>query len=205
MKGRLLLYTDFVCPFCFIAEASTVPRLLSEFDLELEWNGFELHPSTPRGGRPLSSLFPGVHLPSLHEQTRRFAAQFGVRDFSPSDRLSNTRRALAMAEYAREHDRLAPFRQAAFDGNWRQGKNLEDDVDLQAIAAQAGLDPAAALVAADDAAYLERVDRRQKDARAAGVTGIPTFVLNDQRIVGCQPYEALANAARRAGISGRST
>jgi predicted DsbA family dithiol-disulfide isomerase len=204
MKGRLLLYTDFVCPFCFIAEASTVPRLLSEFELELEWNGFELHPKTPRGGRPLSSLFPGVHLPSLHAQTQRFAAEFGVRDFSPPDWLRNTRRALAMAEYAREHDRLAPFRQAAFDGHWREGKNLEDDTDLRAIAEAAGLDATAALAAADDAAYLERVDGRQADARAAGVSGIPTFVLNEQRIVGCQPYESLANAASRAGIPRRS-
>ena len=204
MKGRLLLYTDFVCPFCFIAEASTVPRLLSEFELELEWNGFELHPSTPRGGRPLSSLLPGVHLPSLHEQTRRFAAQFGVSDFSPLDWVRNTRRALAMAEYAREHDRLAPFRQAAFDGHWRQGKNLEDDGDLRAIAETAGLSAVAALAAADDVTYLGRVDERQRVARTAGVTGIPTFVLNDQRVVGCQPYDALANAARKAGISPRS-
>ena len=72
MSISLRLYTDFVCPFCFIAEASTVPRLLADYDLTLDWRGFELHPGTPRGGLPLTALFPGAHLPSLAELERRY-------------------------------------------------------------------------------------------------------------------------------------
>src|SRR5689334_6659449 len=102
----LRLYTDFVCPFCFIAEASTVPRLCSEFGLALDWHGFELHPRTPPGGLPLGALFPGRDLKALHEGTKRFAAGFGVVDFSPPNYLWNTRRALAMAEHARDEGRL---------------------------------------------------------------------------------------------------
>ena len=90
MPETLLLYTDFVCPFCFIAEQSTVPRLLAEFDLTLDWHGFELHPNTPRGGLSLSRLFPGVPLPALHERTRQFASRFGVTNFNPPDDLHNT-------------------------------------------------------------------------------------------------------------------
>ena len=41
MPVTLRLYTDFVCPFCFIAEASTVPRLLREYELVLDWRGFD--------------------------------------------------------------------------------------------------------------------------------------------------------------------
>lgn len=92
MTAVLRLYTDFVCPFCFIAEQSTVPRLLAEFDLQLDWCGFELHPGTPVGGRPLSHLFPGADLNALHERTRRFAATFGVTNFQPPNRLGAGRR-----------------------------------------------------------------------------------------------------------------
>src|SRR5262245_26986488 len=95
MSVTLRLYTDFVCPFCFIAEESTVPRLLADYDLVLDWRGFELHPGTPKGGLPLTALFPGAHLPSLHDRTKRFAAQFGVTGFDPPNRLENSRRALA--------------------------------------------------------------------------------------------------------------
>ena len=200
MPETLRLYTDFVCPFCFIAEQSTVPRLLAEFALTLDWHGFELHPRTPRGGVPLAQLFPGVPLAALHERTRRFAAGFGVTGFTSPDRLSNTRRALAIAELARERGRLEPFRAAAFEAHWRQGKNLEDDGDLGVIATAAGLPADEALRAADDPAILARVDQRQDEAREAGVTGIPTFIIAGEEIVGCQPYEVLADAAARAGV-----
>jgi predicted DsbA family dithiol-disulfide isomerase len=195
----LYLYTDFVCPFCFIAEHSTVPRLIAEHHLALEWHGFELHPSTPKGGVPLSTLFPSAHLPTLHARTKAFAASFGVVDFEPQDWLSNTRRVLAAAEYARERDRLEAFRKAAFAASFRQGLNIEADSTLTLLAEAAGLDDKAVLQAASDPTYLGRVDERQLEARKAGISGIPTLVLGSRRAVGCQPYEQLESALGLAG------
>lgn len=203
MTVTLALYTDFVCPFCFIAEESTVPALLRDYDIELDWRGFELHPGTPRGGLPLTALFPNAHLPSLHERTQRFAAEFGVTGFEPPDVLLNSRRALAIAELARDENVLEAYRRAAFDAHWRRHMNLEADTDLQQIAASVGLDPDAALSAADDPGYLARVDEKQTEARAQGVTGIPTFAFGELRVVGCQRLEALARVAERAGAKRR--
>lgn len=203
MALTLRLYTDFVCPFCFIAEESTVPRLLRELDLTLDWHGFELHPSTPRGGMPLSRLFPGVDLRSMHERTRRFGARFGVIGFEPPDRLQNSRRALAVAELARDRGVLDAYRAAVFDGHWRRGMNLEGDADLGAVAASVGLPADEALAAADAPELLARVDARQDEARAVGVTGIPTFIIGDEGVVGCQPYEALEAFALDAGARRR--
>jgi predicted DsbA family dithiol-disulfide isomerase len=203
MSHTLRLYTDFVCPFCFIAEESSVPRLLAEFDLTLDWHGFELHPSTPRGGKPLSSLFPGVHLPSLHERTKKFAEQFGVTNFQPPDRIQNSRRALAVAELARERDVLVPYKKAAFEAHWRRGEDLEADAVLEKLATAVGLEAHAALAASDDPTYLARVDEKQAEARRNGVSGIPTFFFGNRRVVGCQPFEVLASAAEQAGVPRR--
>ena len=203
MTLTLRLYTDFVCPFCFIAEQSTVPELLRSFDLRLDWRGFELHPSTPRGGVPLSTLFPGVDLVRMHDQTRKFAARFGVTDFNPPDRIQNSRRALAMAEYARDSGHLEAFRAAAFEDHWRRGKDLEAIGDLRELAVRTGLDAEAAVASVDDPLYLDRVDEKQAEARRQGITGIPTFVLGHERVIGCQPFDVLAAAARRAGAEPR--
>lgn len=204
MSSLLRLYTDFVCPFCFIAEESTVPRLLADYELTLDWYGFELHPSTPVGGAPLSRLFPNTPLAAMHERTKRFGATFGVLNFQPPDWLSNTKKALTLAEHARDLGKLEPFKKAAMEANWRQGKNLENDADLAFVAAAAGLDPKAALAAATDPDLLARVDARQEEARRNGVRGIPTFAFGDAQVVGCQPYEALAAAAERAGVKRRA-
>jgi len=37
-----------------------------------------------------------------------------------------------------------------------------------------------------------------------GVTGIPTFVIGDRGVVGCQPYDVLARFAESAGARKRT-
>jgi predicted DsbA family dithiol-disulfide isomerase len=182
--------------------------LTREFDVEVEWNGYELHPGTPRGGVPLSSYLPDAD--GMLGYVKSFAERFGIADLRPPGRLSNTRRALAIAQHARDAGRLEPYRAAAFDAYWRQGRDLEDDGDLAEVARAAGLAPGPALRAADDPAALARVDAARREALAAGVTGIPTFDFGanapgePSRVVGCQPYEVLAEAARRAGARRRA-
>jgi len=131
----------------------------------------------------------------MAEYLARFAASFGVRGLAAHDRIPNTRRALAIAEFARDQGRLHPFRRAAMEAYWRGGRDVEEDGVLADCAREAGLDPAAALAAVGDPAYRARVDAMGAEARRAGVTGIPTFVMGRHRIVGCQPYEALAAMA----------
>jgi predicted DsbA family dithiol-disulfide isomerase len=199
----LRLYSDFVCPFCFVAEQSTVPRLCEEFDLAVDWRGFPLHPRTPKGGMPLAALFGAARIPAVKEHMRQFAARFGVTGIVHPERLPNTRRVLAMAEYAREEGKLEAFRRAGMEAHWRHGNFLESDADLGAVAESVGLEPAAALAAADGARFQAEVDRKLAEAAAEGVTGIPTFFIGEEVVVGCQPYEVLAAAAERAGARRR--
>ena len=184
-----------------MAERSSLVRLQDELEVCVDWVGYELHPETPPGGVPLAD-----YLPDPEERlgyVRAFAAGFGIGDLVPPQVLASTRRVHAVAQRARALGRLEPFRAAAFDAYWRHGRGLESDADLAAIAREAGLDPGPAIEGARDPAALARVDAAGLAARCAGVTGIPTFDLGETRIVGCQRYEVLAEAARRAGARRR--
>lgn len=166
----------------------------------------------------LAELFPGRPLGPMQEQLGRFAASFGV-SMRFSDRLPNTRRPLAMAEFARERGRLHPFRDAAMDAHWRDGRDIEDTQVLRELASKAGLDPDEAVQAADGAEMQSRVDALGDEARRWGVTGIPTwFLLPDGwspggpalangaqpvRVVGCQPWETVLAACMRAQVPRR--
>jgi len=142
-------------------------------------------------------------LPQLKRGLREFAASFGVTDLELPDHMPNTRRALAIAEYAREQGKLDAFRDAAMHAHWREGKNLEDEQDLRDIALGAGLEPEAALRAIGAKHYLQRVDAIREEASSVGVTGIPTLIIGRYGVVGCQPYEVIAQAAERAGARRR--
>ena len=195
-------------------------RLVGEYELELQWRGFELHPETPPGGAALSSLFPASRLPGMKAHVASFAASVGVAMGHP-DRLPNTRRVLAIAEYARDAGQLDAFRHAAMEAHWNRGLDLEADADLRALSAEAGLDPDAAIAAAIAPAWVARVDAMGAEARRWGVTGIPTYFLlpagwdlghplppagspRPVRIVGCQPRDVVERGCAVAGVPRRS-
>lgn len=176
----------------------------NEYAIDIDWRGFELHPETPPGGRPIADRVPRERLPQLKSSLREFAASFGVADLELPARLPNTRRVLAIAEYAREQGKLEAFREAAMHAHWKEEKNLEDEQDLREITLRAGLEPEAAMHARDTERYLQRVDAVREEASSMGVTGIPTWVIGRYGVVGCQPYEVIAQAAERAGARRRS-
>ena len=175
----------------------------NEYDIDIDWRGFELHPETPPGGRPIAERVSRERLPQLKSGLREFAASFGVTDLELPDHLPNTRRALAIAEYAREQGKLAAFRDAAMHAHWREGRNLEDEQALREIALRAGLEPEAALQATAAERYLQRVDAIREEATQIGVTGIPTLIVGQYGVVGCQPYEVITQAVERAGTRRR--
>ena len=135
----------------------------------------------------------------MRAHLKQFAAQFGILDLALPERSPNTRRALAIAELARDEGKLPHYRDLAMDAHWRRSMNLESDADLRAIATEAGLDPERAIAASSDAKYLGRIDARREEANARGVTGIPTFVIGNRAVVGCQPFEVLAEFVEAAG------
>jgi predicted DsbA family dithiol-disulfide isomerase len=141
--------------------------------------------------------------PGFGDYIQRFAAQFGIHDMRRSQRMPNTRRALAMAEFAREQGKVDKFRVLTMDAHWKEGRDIEDPSVLRELAAASGLDPEEAIRAADDPVYLGRVDAIRIEYKKVGTGGIPTFVFGQELVEGCQPYEELAAAALRSGASRR--
>jgi predicted DsbA family dithiol-disulfide isomerase len=152
----------------------------------------------------LDEFLPPERLRGMESYMTEFAARFGITDFRQRDRIPNTRRALALAEVAREEGQLEPYRQRAMEAHWRDGLDLENDADLESIARDAGLSEDAVARSQSDPRYLARVDALRAEANDIGVEGIPTFVLGNLGLSGCQPYETFEQFATRAGATRRT-
>jgi predicted DsbA family dithiol-disulfide isomerase len=152
----------------------------------------------------LDEYFPPQRVAEMAVYMKSFAATFGVEDFRTRDRIPNTRRALALAEVARDEGRLHEFRNRAMEAHWRDAMNLEDDDDLLAIARDTGLSDDAVQRSKDDPQYLERIDAIREEAGRIGVEGIPTFVIGRMGLSGCQPYDVFVDFATQAGAKKRS-
>jgi predicted DsbA family dithiol-disulfide isomerase len=134
---------------------------------------------------------------------QQFAARFGILDMNRSKRMPNTRRALAAAEFARDQGKVDRFRSLTMDAHWKDGRDIEDAAVLRNLAEASGIDPERTVMAADDSAYLGRVDAIRIEYKKVRTGGIPTFVFGEEIVEGCQPYEVLAAAARRSGATPR--
>lgn len=157
-----------------------------------------MHPETPVGGKAVSEVFPDkAH--GVGEYLQNFAASFGITNMIMPERMPNTRRAIAAAEFARDNDKLHDFRRAAMTAYWRDGRDLEDSAVIAKIAKAVGLDPRETVAATDAERYLSRVDFRRWEAMQAGVTGIPFFIIGNEKVAGCHPYEKLAAIAEQNG------
>lgn len=91
-----------------------------EFDIDVEWRPFELHPEIP----PL-------------------AGDEGL-PFRPPTHVPNSRRSLEVAELAREQGAFDVYHCALFDAYFGRGQDIGDIAVLAELAACAGLDPGCA-------------------------------------------------------------
>jgi predicted DsbA family dithiol-disulfide isomerase len=148
-------------------------------------------------------MFPG-NPQGVRAQVEGTARRFGLTQFRLGDRINNSRRALAVAEWAREQGKLTAFREAVTEAYWQRDEDIEDPNVLAKLAEHAGLPGDGAREAMDSPKYHDRVDALADEGRAKGVTGTPTVFIGNIRVGGCQPYEAFAHAARRAGAKPRS-
>ncbi|MFC1952652.1 DsbA family protein [Chloroflexota bacterium] len=183
-----------------MAERASLGRLVEELNIEVDWRGFELHPETPKGGMELDRLHPDNTKQGMKEYIEQFAARFGVQDMKPIKRMPNSRRALAVAEFARDQGKLYEYHWQVLDAYWKEGKDIEDSTVLSTLAVASGLDSDEAILAADNPDYLNRVDAMRVEYQNVGVGGIPVFVFgSEQAIEGFRPYPILAATAVRAG------
>ncbi len=193
-----VLWSDFVCPFCFILERGSLARLQREYEVQLDWRGFEVHPETPSVGMPLTALFPPPLLEGMLARIEQLAARQGV-ELRVPERVHSSRAALAVAEWARSQGRLDAYRHRVMDACWLEGQDIGKHDVLAALAEELGLDGDEALRAASDPEWLQAVDFLREEASEHGLTGVPALFLGRHPVFGAQSYGPLAAAAARAG------
>jgi predicted DsbA family dithiol-disulfide isomerase len=147
-------------------------------------------------------MFGAERVAKMRPYLLDFAKAQGIAGMVIPPHKPNTRKALALAEWARDRGKLHEVRTAIMDAYWRSGLDVEDDAVLARVVEEAGfsvLEGAAAIRESRMPEVLARVATMGREAAAAGVSGIPTFDIGTERVVGAQPYPALAEAVVRQG------
>ncbi len=174
-----------------------------EFEIEVEWRPYELHPEIPAEGIDRSGGDSGRR-PAYYDHLRALAEEAGL-TFQPSMRVPNSHRSLEAAEFAREQGAFAHYHRALFEAYFGHGLDIGDVEELAELGAASGLAPAALREAHESRRYASLVDERTVEARGWDVTGTPTVIFESGErrlpIVGAQEYALFENVARRMGAT----
>jgi len=177
-----------------------IEKLRKAHGLRVKWIHFPLHPDTPQEGRSLADLFAGRNydIPKMQAQMRaRMEAEglpYGTRTMTYNSRLAQELGAWADTQPGGEAIHDALFRAYFVDA-----KNIGDPEVLVDIAASVGLPAEKAREVIEKRTHREAIDADWEKSRQYGVTGVPTFVIGRNGVVGAQPYEALEELVKQAG------
>jgi predicted DsbA family dithiol-disulfide isomerase len=197
--GRITVYSDYVCPFCYLGRESLRQyQETREEELEVDWHPFDLRSGKRKPDGTIDhSVDDGKdddYYEQAKENVRRLQERYDVEmDLDIATDVDSLPAQVA-SYYAKEHydyETWLAFDVAIFDALWTEGKNIGDEDVLVELAAEAGVDGDEIRSALDDDALREEVRGKFTEAQQQGITGVPTFAYDGYGARGAVPPEQL--------------
>jgi predicted DsbA family dithiol-disulfide isomerase len=193
MDFKLTIFSDYVCPWCYVGQG-VVEKLQKEYQVDVDWRPYYLRPDTPPEGMDLPDYILRARAAGAEDRLTQLANMNGL-EYRPTDRFYNTRLAHEATEYAREHGKVNEFHRIIFHQVFVEAADPGDWQVLRAAAREVGLNDEEMQQVVESGKYTAEVAGQVQQAQQIGVSGVPTYVINDKyAIVGAQPYEAFKKA-----------
>ena len=202
--------SDVVCPWCYVGKRRLEAALaLREGPpVAIHWRPFQLDGTIPAEGldrvaymtRKFGSL---DKIAGIHKRLTAIGAQEGIAfDFAAIRRSPNTLDAHRLIRWADGLDRQGDVVEALFQAFFVEGRDIGDRTVLADIAAEQGLDRAAAAAMLVSGTDVEFVTREIEMAHQIGVQGVPFFIFAGKLAVsGAEAADVLAAAMAQATTS----
>ena len=203
---RIDIYSDVVCPWCYIGKRRLDAALSTAGigEVDIRWHAFQLNPDLPPGGvdrrQYLEAKFGGPEgATRVHDRVREAGKAAGI-DFRFEDisRSPNTFDAHRLLRLAAQQGKQHAMKEKLMQAYFLEGRDLGDPRVLTEIAGETGL-------SGDIHAWLDSdaesagVRQDLADAARLQITGVPFFIFGGRyAIAGAQPTEIFVQALETA-------
>lgn len=193
---KLEIFSDPICPWCFIGKTRLDRALAKTPDhpFEISWYPFQLNPDMPKGGMDrrayLEAKFGGRDgAVRVYGQIAETAEADGIEvDFGAIQRTPNTIDAHRLIHWAGVEGCQNAAVDALFAAYFQEGRDIGDIEVLGDIADSVGLDAAVILKLLKTEEDIETIRKADMAARKMGVNSVPTFIVGGAHAVpGAQP------------------
>ncbi|MBX3046882.1 MAG: DsbA family oxidoreductase [Anaerolineales bacterium] len=202
---KIDIWSDIACPFCY-AGTTQLHQALAGFQhkdqVELVYHSFQLDPAAPfEPSQSINAMLAAKRgiseeqADQMNQQVGQMFAGLGLSMNHHDAKLVNTLHAHRLAHFAAAHGQQEAMLARLFKAYFTDGLNTADTDTLVQLAAEAGLDPAAARAALESDAYTAEVQADVDQAAQYGIHGVPFFIFDNKYAVsGAQGTENFRQA-----------
>jgi predicted DsbA family dithiol-disulfide isomerase len=188
---KIDIWSDIACPWCYIgkrkfeAGSGLFAGTGDDRAVEVEYHSFELSPDTPVDfdGSEIDFLaghkgMPAEQVSEMLERVSGIASSVGLDyDFNVL-KHTNTVKAHELLHFAKAQGKQLEMAERLFKAYFTEGRHVGRVEDLADLAAEIGLDRAAAVSALNSEEFLADVRADQSLAQEYGIQGVPFFVID---------------------------
>mgnify|MGYP000044190814 CR=1 FL=1 len=200
-EDTLAVYSDFVCPFCYLGRASLHQYLdEAEDPPTVDWRFFDLR-GYKRGpdGDIDDSVEDGKdddYFENVKDNVEQLKEQYDAEEMLALDEVPDVdswdaQQAALYVKQSYDDETFQAFYNALFDTHWVEGRPIDDPDVLADVAESVDVNGDEVWDAITDDALEAELESRFEDATDIGITGIPTFVYDDHAARGSVPPEQL--------------
>ena len=199
---KIEIWSDVMCPFCYIGKRnfeSALAQFADKENIEIEWKSFQLDPSMPEIASTESQEDYLVKRKGMsREQVKgmlanvtEMAKQAGLEYHLDKSVMVNSQKAHQLIQFSKTKNLGNEMEERLFKAYFTEGKNVADIETLTQLGKEIGLDENELQAAFADDQYLYQMKQDIQEAQNIGVSGVPFFVFNRKyAISGAQAPEA---------------
>jgi len=206
---KVEIWSDIMCPFCYIGKRRFEHALqqFSESDfIEIEWKSFQLDPTIkPEPGKNVYEYLAerkGIsyeQAEQMHDRVIEMANQAGLTYNFDKAVIANSYDAHRLIQYAKKNKRGDAAEEHLFRAYFTEGRDFGNHDVLAAIGKEIGLDEQKVKDLFLTEEFSSEVDADIYEAQQIGVRGVPFFVFDRKYAVsGAQASETFVEVLNRS-------
>jgi predicted DsbA family dithiol-disulfide isomerase len=198
---RVDIYSDTVCPWCYLGKRRFELALAGrpQYEPRINWRPFELNPDLPwegvdRAGYVASKFGDSAQIEASEAALVRHGSAVGLEfRFDLVKRLPNTRRSHLLIAHAARQGLSSEVVERIMQAYFEEGCNIGDVDELVRLGVEAGLSERETRSAMVLRSGQDGVVAAERHAAVLGINGVPTFIFDRQYSVsGAQEIETFS-------------
>jgi len=209
-KMKVEIWSDIVCPFCYIGKRhfeSALKSFSNADDIEIVWKSYQLDPETPKQ-QTKQNVYEylanrkGISVEqskAMHDNVVKMAFSAGLNYNFDKAIVANSYDAHRLIQLAKSKNLGDAAEESLFKAYFIEGKDIANHEMLINLGKEIGLEASSIKTMLESNQFSDEVERDSYEAVQIGVSGVPFFVIDSRYAVsGAQPVPVFLQTLQKA-------